>query len=677
MFVYAATVFLSAFLLFQVQPLIARFILPWFGGSAAVWSAALLFFQLVLLGGYFYAHCLIRYLKPIQQLVVHLGLLFVSLSALPIVPSAAWKATGGGDPTLRILLLLGATVGLPYMLLSATSPLLQAWYLRTHKGAIPYRLFALSNLGSMLALLTYPTLIEPSLALHSQAVMWSSAFAVFAVVCALAAWKSREGVDPIQLIAEEDAPPPRLPEKLLWIGLAACASVLLLAVTSHLTQNVAPIPLLWVVPLSLYLLSFILCFESDRLYNRIIFLPLLVGALTLFTYGEYWYENNYDVVKRLIPALCGALFVCCMVCHGELARRRPHPRYLTQFYLMVSIGGAMGGLFVALASPRIFRDYMELPAAMAAMAVMVTCVLWNKTPGVPRAAWMRAALVIATVGLAGYLGYKETKKERIYLRSARNFYGVLHVRDDAAGLYGAPAQRVLVHGTIDHGTQLLQPGSERIPTSYFGYSSGVTRAIRAVGKRGPIKLGILGLGAGVTASLARAGDTLHYYEINPLVLDIATHQFGFLPGCPADKHVYLGDGRLVLESLPDEHLDFFALDAFTSDSVPVHLLTREAYKTYLRHLKPDGVMAINISNRYLDLGPVVAQAMTEMGWSGVTVDDEGQDEPFYSGNTWVVLARSPRFFDSPSFKGSSKTLKPKPGFRTWTDDFSNLIQILK
>jgi hypothetical protein len=677
MFVYAATIFLSAFLLFQVQPLIARFILPWFGGSAAVWSAALLFFQLVLLGGYFYAHCLIRYLKPKAQLVVHLGLLFVSLSTLPIVPSAAWKVTGGGDPTMRILLLLGATVGLPYMLLSATSPLLQAWYLRTHKGAIPYRLFALSNLGSMLALLTYPTLIEPALALHSQAVMWSSAFAVFAVVCALAAWKSREGVDPIQLIAQEDAPPPGLPTKLLWIGLAACASVLLLAVTSHLTQNLAPIPLLWVAPLSLYLLSFILCFESDRLYNRIIFLPLLVGALMLFTYGEYWYENNYDVVKRLIPALCGALFVCCMVCHGELARRRPHPRYLTQFYLMVSIGGALGGLFVALASPRIFRDYMELPAAMAAMAVLVTCVLWNQKPGVPRALWMRAALVIVTLGLAVYLGYKETKKERIYVRSARNFYGVLHVRDDAATSYGVPAQRVLVHGTIDHGTQLLQHGSERIPTSYFGYSSGVTRAIRAVGKKGPIKLGILGLGAGVTASLARAGDTLHYYEINPLVLDIATHQFGFLPGCPADKQVYLGDGRLLLESLPDEHLDFFALDAFTSDSVPVHLLTREAYKTYLRHLKPDGVMAINISNRYLNLGPVVAQAMTEMGWSGVTVDDEGEDQPYYSGNTWVVLARSPQFFDNPSFKGSSKTLKPKPGFREWTDDFSNLIQILK
>jgi hypothetical protein len=366
-----------------------------------------------------------------------------------------------------------------------------------------------------------------------------------------------------------------------------------------------------------------------------------------------------------------------MVCHGELARRRPHPRYLTQFYLMVSIGGAIGGLFVALISPRIFYDYMELPAAMAGMAVLVACVLWNPSPGVPRAIWIRAALVLATVSFSGFLGYKEIKKEQIYVRSARNFYGVLHVRDDKANSYGVPAQRVLVHGTIDHGTQLLQPGSERIPTSYFGEASGVSRAIRAVGRRGPIKLGILGLGAGVTASLARAGDTLHYYEINPLVLDIATHQFGFLPGCPAEKQVYLGDGRLVLESLPDEHLDFFAMDAFTSDSVPVHLLTREAYATYLRHLKPDGVMAVNISNRYLDLAPVVAQAMTEMGWSGVQVDDEGQDQPFYSGNTWVVLARSPQFFETPIFKNYSKALKPRDGFRAWTDDFSNLIQILK
>ena len=402
MLVYAVTIFLSAFLLFQVQPLIAKFILPWFGGSAAVWSAALLFFQLVLLAGYFYAYVVIRYLKPKQQFWVHAGLLAVGLATLPIIPSPVFKATGGGDPTARILLLLAATVGLPYTLLSATSPLLQAWYVRARRGAVPYRLFALSNFGSMLALLSYPTLVEPRMALHRQAVVWSWGFAAFAAVCVLAAWRSKDGVD-LARVEVADEPAPALSDKFLWIGLAACASILLLAVTSHLTQNVAPIPLLWVVPLSLYLLSFILCFESDRLYPRWLFLPLLPVALGVFTWGITLYERNV-AIKRLIPALCGALFVCCMVCHGELSRRRPHPRYLTQFYLMVSVGGALGGFFVAFLSPRLFRDYLELPVAMVGCAALVTWVLWRRRSGELRPVWMRAGLVLATAGIRGVFG---------------------------------------------------------------------------------------------------------------------------------------------------------------------------------------------------------------------------------------------------------------------------------
>ena len=686
MLVYAATIFLSAFLLFQVQPLIAKFILPWFGGSAAVWNAALLFFQLLLLAGYFYAHVLIRYCKPKQQFYIHAVLLALSLAFLPIIPSAGWKATGAADPTLRILLLMGATVGLPYTILSATSPLLQAWFLRTHAGAIPYRLFALSNLGSMLALLSYPTLVEPTLTLHNQAVIWSFGFAAFAGACLLAAWKSREGVDPIHETPHDTSHEndgsasmaPGLAEKFLWIGLAACASVLLLSVTTYLTQNVAPIPLLWIVPLSLYLLSFILCFESDKLYPRWLFLPLLAAALGLFTYGITWYEANVNI-KRLIPAMCGALFVCCMVCHGELSRRRPHPKFLTQFYLMVSIGGAIGGLFVAFLSPRIFSDYLELPVAMVGCAALVTIVLWNKPLGAPQPLWIRAALTLVTVGLAGYLGYSQVKRDGVYVRSARNFYGVLHVRDDKEGEYGFPAERVLVHGTIDHGTQLARPGSERIPTSYFGNGSGIARAFAALhATRGGIRIGVLGLGAGVTATLADKGDTLHYYEINPLILDIATHQFGFFNACPAKPQVFMGDARLVLEALPSEQLDLLAMDAFTSDAVPAHLLTREAYTTYVRHLKPDGILVVHISNRYLNLEPVVSQAMADIGWSGVKVEDEGEEQPFYSGSTWTVLSRSPDFFKSQYFKATGVArLKPTQGFKAWTDDFSNLITILK
>ena len=734
MLVYAATILLSAFLLFQVQPLIAKFILPWFGGSAAVWSAALLFFQLLLLAGYFYAHVLIRYVKPQMQFWVHSALLLISLATLPIVPHAV--KVSSGDPTGQILLVLAASVGLPYTLLSATSPLLQAWYVRTHQGAVPYRLFALSNFGSMVALISYPTLIEPRMALHPQAIMWSWIFVAFAAACIFAAWKSTETnrTDSTRASPELDstAVPPAFSQILLWIGLSACASVLLLAVTSHLTQNVAPIPLLWVVPLTLYLLSFILCFESDRYYQRALFLPLLAGALGLFTYGIGLYQGNVGI-KQLIPALCGALFVCCMVCHGELARLRPHPGYLTQFYLMVSVGGAIGGLFVALISPRIFSDYWELPVAMVVLALLTAIVLsvksldhtreqnlstlewvlaglalvlvvfvcwrvlytkihWQLAAGTLVGAllflailWKRMLaplLALASIAFAGYLGYAEVKRERGFVRSVRNFYGVMHVRDDPADEYGVPAQRVLVHGTIDHGTQLKEDSVGRITTSYFGKTSGINRAIRTLREqRGALRLGILGLGAGVTATLANAGDTIHYYEINPQVLDVATNQFGYLKGCPANPKVYMGDARLLLEDMPSENLDFLAMDAFSSDAVPVHLLTKEAYKIYLRHLKPDGILAVHISNRYLDLKPVVAQAMSEIGWHGRLIEDDGADVSYYTGTTWTILSPKEDFFNSDHFKGNPTSiitpLLPKPGFLAWTDDFSNIITILK
>ena len=671
--VYAASIFLSAFLLFQVQPLIAKFILPWFGGSAAVWTAALLFFQLLLLAGYLYAHCVVRYLAPKQQFWTHATLLVLSLATLPIVPSAIWKPSGGGDPTLRILLLLGATIGLPYGLLSATSPLLQAWYLRTHEGAIPYRLFALSNFGSMLALLSYPFVIEPRLTLSTQAIVWSIAYGVFALTCVYAAWRSSDlPPDPKPCPNRGDSSP-AVGQQILWIALAACASILLLAVSSHLTQNIAPIPLLWIAPLSLYQLSFILSFESDRIYNRAIFLPLLIAALYLLTKDATSLEHNADITK-LIPAICGAFFVCCMVCHGELARRRPHPLYLTQFYLLVSLGGAIGGLFVAVAAPRLFNSYIELPVGMALCAVLVTCVLWMDLPRT----WLRAATVLVTVAFTGYLIRNQVIAARFYTLSARNFYGVLHVRDDPAWK-GLPPQRLLIHGTISHGSQLKVPGGDRIPTSYFGSGSGINRALTVLGEKGPIRIGVVGLGAGVTATLARAGDTLHYYEINPLVIDLATTEFGFWKACPARKRLYLGDGRLLLESMPPEHLDLLAVDAFSSDAVPMHLLTAEAWRILMRHLNPDSILAFNITNRYLDLAPVVAEAAAANGFTGIVVDDAGEQEDYYSQSSWILLSRVPALFEHANFqdKFAINRLKRTPGFRGWTDDYSNIIQILQ
>jgi hypothetical protein len=710
--IYAVTIFLSAFLLFQVQPLTGKFILPWFGGSAAVWSATVLFFQLILLAGYFYAHLLIRYLSPKKQLLVHAPLLAASLLSLPIVPSSYFKPTPRGDPTFQILFLLTATVGLPYMLLSSTSPLLQTWYLRAKKGAIPYRLFALSNFGSMLALLSYPLLVEPRLRLGTQAVAWSGGYVLFALVCMIAGWRSMRagGATAVESERQEDPGgpsrigPPSVRSMIFWVSLTACASVLLLSTTTLLTQNIAPIPLLWVVPLSIYLLSFICCFEG-HIYRRVFFLPLLVAALALYPYAMYKSENNEDITK-MIGALCAALFVCCMVCHGELARRKPHPRYLTQFYLMVSIGGAAGGLFVALIAPHFFPTYLELPIAVAGCALLTSFALWYNREGLARTRttdspggatspkllqgqrphpgasalsplWQRYSLLILTMGFAIYLARQERAEQRSYTLNARNFYGVLHVSDHDAD-DDSPPVRVLIHGTINHGTELLIPGGSRIPTSYFGRGTGISRTIMAKQSRGPVRLGILGMGAGVTASLARPGDTLHYYEINPLVPALSETQFSFFRDCPADKKILMGDGRLVLERLPNERLDVLVMDAFTSDAVPVHLLTREAYRIYLRHLKPDGVLVINISNRYLDLEPVVAQGGAELGWSGVTILDDGDLEPFYNSSTWMILSPQPEFFLQPQFQDESvHPMKTRRGFRAWTDDYSDIIAISK
>jgi SAM-dependent methyltransferase len=683
MLVYAVTIFLSAFLLFQIQPMIAKFILPWFGGGAAVWSAALLFFQLVLLAGYTYAHFLIKYLKPKQQLFVHVGLLVLSLATLPIIPADRWKPVGGGDPTAQILALLAATIGLPYMILSATSPLLQAWFVRTEQGAVPYRLFALSNFGSMLALLSYPFLIEPNIVLRNQAYYWSAGFVIFGLACAYAAWKSASVSLPVAAAHAEvpvgnetvDAPAPGLTSMLYWIGLAACASALLLAVTSNLTQNVAPIPLLWIAPLSIYLLSFILSFDNNVIYQRWLFLPLGLVALATFARGMNDYENNEDVIHWLIPILCGAFFVACMICHGELAKSKPHPKYLTQFFLMVSVGGAVGGLFVAFLAPRVFSDYWEMPVSIGLLALLMAIAVFRDDEGQLRPWPIRVALLILVGAFGVYLGRIERAISDGYQLTQRDFYGVLRVRDDADG--GPYGQRVLIHGTINHGTQLLSPEGGRTPTSYFGVTSGINRAIRAKGEKGPIRIGILGLGAGVTATLARAGDTLHYYELNPGIFDLAQQQFNFWKDCPADKKIYFGDGRLTLESMPDEQLDFLAMDAFTSDAVPMHLLTEEAWKIYGRHLKPDGVLAINISNRYLDLRNVVSASAKSAGFSGIMIYDEGTSEPFYVSNTWTLFNRDKSFFEHPNFFNTNpQELVPDAGFRGWTDNYSNILNIL-
>jgi hypothetical protein len=689
MLLYACTIFISAFLLFEVQPMIGKIILPWFGGSAAVWSTCLLFFQASLLAGYLYAHCSTRYLKPRQQAILHVLLMAASLALLPILPSPDWKPSQPGDPSGRILLLLAATIGLPYILLSTTSPLLQAWFVMAKPGAIPYRLFALSNIGSLLALCSFPVLVEPLFTTRVQAVGWSSLYAVFVVLCALVAWKTWRSANDLQPIPSrgreeavvQAAKPPDLSLQVLWAALAACASALLLEITNHLSQNVAPIPFLWVVPLGIYLLSFIICFERERAYQRAVFLPLLALSLGPAAYALYYNMGNLNI-KWSIPTFAVALFACCMVCHGELARLKPAPRYLTNFYLMVSLGGALGGLFVAVGAPRLFHTFVELPLTLVACCTLATTVLWA-WPGEWRfkqaLTTARIAMLVATIALAGYLGYRKHLDDQRYELSVRNFYGALRVYDtpDTPDQTGV---RELNHGTINHGTQILEAAKRRTPTSYYGPSSGVGRAIRYLDDKGPVRIGVIGLGAGVTAAYCRPGDFFHFYEINPLDLDIASNWFTFLKDCRADHDVLLGDARLTLERQPSQQFDLIAVDAFSSDAIPVHLLTREAFVLYFRHLRPNGILAVHVSNRYLDLVPVVSRNAQEISKAALQIDDDGEGYDYLTSSDWVLVTSDPAIamFTDRLFQAEKITrARVRPNLRPWTDDYSNLFQILK
>ena len=678
MILYALTIVVSAFLLFQVQPVIAKIILPWFGGSAAVWTTCLLFFQMVLLLGYLYAHATVRYLKPRMQMLVHAGLLLLSAAVLPIYPNASWKPYGSEDPSLRILGLLAMTVGLPYFLLSTTGPLLQAWYARRYKGAIPYRLYALSNAGSMFALLSYPVLFEPVYTTRQQATIWSVAYVGFAALCALTAFRSGTTVaaeESVDVVGEHK---PGAAQYWMWMGLAACASVLLLAVTNHMSQNIAAIPFLWILPLSIYLLSFILCFEGSGWYRRTPYLQLFAVALGSMAYAMSSEQEGNLPIKIMLPLFAMGLFTCCMVCHGELARLKPHPRYLTHFYLMISAGGALGGLFVGLIAPHLFHAFYEMPAGMGACAVLVVLVLKHD----PELTWFQnfrqpAPLVAAalTVALITYLGMQIRENNQGARLLVRNFYGGLKVRDSGPEAR-LDAVRSLTHGTINHGEEFLNPTRRDWPTTYYGPNTGVGVAIRDKQKKGPIRVGVIGLGTGTISAYGRAGDYYRFYEINPLVPRLARSEFHFVGDSKARVEIAMGDARLSLEREAPENFDVLAVDAFSSDSIPVHLLTRQAMDLYFRHLKPDGILAVHISNRYLDLQPVLrgeTQATGKLARVVDTDDDESQD---VFGATWVLVV-SPAAGFSKGILDASREVEKLRNVRLWTDDFSNLYQILK
>ncbi len=757
---YALTIFVGAFLLFEIEPIVGKRVLPWFGGAPAVWTTCLLFFQLVLLGGYLYAHALSRKARPTAQRNVHLALLGLALGLLilgaaawgsPVLPGPGWKPEGGASPIPVILALLTVSVGLPYFLLSTTGPLLQAWAARTHPGAPVYRLYALSNAGSLLAPLSYPFLVEPGLTLRAQAATWSGLFAVFAAGAGFCAWRAGRFPALAPQAAEADGEAAgRLPYG-FWFALSACGSLMLLATTNQICQEVAAIPFLWLLPLCLYLLSFILCFESDRLYSRALFGPFLAAALG---WGALILFRGYVVPARTqIVAYSVALFAACMVCHGELARSRPRASRLTSFYLTISGGGAAGGIFVALLAPALFHGFWEFhiglglsgllafvalardpdswlrcgrpwPALVVLLAAAVLA--WRvRDGGFVSGAWtafregrgasrllaIGAALVVALfllrrvprilslrgrpyfagaclAGALGLLGFVLLADVRAFAESAvamsRNFYGVLTV-EEKHDMDPTLRRLDLRHGRIIHGFQYQAPEERRRPTTYYAEATGIGLLLRHHPRlaAGPLRVGVVGLGVGTIAAYGRAGDFYRFYDINPAVVELSARPgstFTYLRDSPAKVELVLGDARLSLERElirgQAQNFDVLAVDAFSSDSIPVHLLTREAIAIYLGHLRrPDGVLAIHISNRSLDLAPVVRALADAFRLEAAVVDTDSVDDATW-GATWVLLSRDRTVLETAEIDEESEELVGS-GTRLWTDDYSNLFRLLK
>ena len=825
----AGTILLSAFLLFQVQPIISKKILPWFGGSPAVWTTCVLFFQLALLGGYAYSHFLTKHLSIRWQGVIHTALLVLALFTLPIVPWDHWKPQDGNHPALRIMVLLLVVVGASYFLLSTTGPLVQAWFARLYPGRSPYRLYALSNVGSLFALLSYPFLIETTLMVDTQGYLWTAAFVVFAIligIMALTMWREAKldepaaqqvsastlpnpapaGNPPAKDPAADTPPSPWL--RLGWLGLAATATMTFLAFTNHLCQDIAVVPFMWVIPLSLYLLTFIICFDSERWYVRSLFgivtvlailwltamlnysdvddalekperflaailtRPKLENAADIEAYQKKSFSEKMDAVKpwlaspfstpmnKVFKGIGGAvslidipyqwrqqnipkddrshisfecsmgefsdhviaistsfmlvLFLICMVCHGELVKSKPQPRHLTSFYLFISLGGALGGLFVALICPIIFKSHFELP-----MTLIGGClVAWIAIMNAGRLSWLKsrellqwafAFLLVGTTLLVAKGNIEATEPNRwlsvfpAVIREKlvawnivpkpdedivavdRNFYGTVQV--SKLGDFSDPSNSgyALYNGRIWHGFQYQDPSRHLEPTTYYVEGTGAALSVTEHPKRKAgqgMKVGVIGLGTGSMSTHAKPGDKYYFYDIDPKIVNFAKTYFTYLAKSPGKPEVLLGDARIVMERQEPQNYDVIVLDAFSGDAIPAHLLTDEAFSLYERHLNkdasgnPDGVVVIHISNRYLDLEPVVAAIAEKHKYQTVNVHAQGDGSIADTASDWVLVTRNKEFLASSAVKGAGEPLKPKTRV-LWTDQYTALKPILK
>lgn len=691
----AVAIFTGALLLFLVQPIMSKMILPWFGGAPNVWTTCMLFFQTVLVLGYLYAHILATRLSPKSQFGLHCLLLFVSVLSLPILVNESWKPEGGEDPVLQILMLLSATVGLPYFLLSSTGPLVQSWFAARLPGQSPYRLYALSNVGSMLALISFPFLVEVLLDSNGQSWMWTLIYVFYSAVILFVGWqyKNVNGTTLSDHKAESEGQLISRMHVTGWFLFPAMASVMFLAITNYLCQDVAVIPFLWISPLAIYLLSFILCFDHPRWYNRRFFASLSVLGITyisllyyrdiadIFLFNPIGLENLltdlYDnMLLRFVVAL-GVLFSICMMCHGELTRCKPEAGRLTQFYLSISVGGALGGLFVSVVCPLVFTGYVEYHLGLVAAFLIAAVILIREVIGKGS---LKQACITLLVGLAAGLnvGAQWDILQVDHIAASRNFYGTLRVvQKDELGVM--PAQRRLVHGRIIHGVQLADTGQHGTPTSYYNAESGVATTLKLMHEREAIHVGVVGLGVGTLATYGREDDQYTFFEINPAVVDYANEHFTFLSKTKAQVNTIVADGRLGLESLDEEVLDLLVIDAFSSDSIPAHLLTVEAMEIYQRVVKDDGLIALHLSNNHLNLLPVVVNAADHLRLAVRAFKTPGNPEVAADNALWVIVGEDQNVMQQLRTMGGggyTPSVQDAKHVPLWTDKYSSLWHVL-
>ena len=792
---FGATIFLGAFLLFQVQLVIGKYILPWYGGVPMVWTTCMLCFQVLLLAGYAYAHLLVGRLPAPAQRTLHLALvvasiayvaLFVMRGGVPLLPDAGWRPDGTAAPAWHIVRVLAVAVGVPFFVVATTSPLIQAWFGAAYPNRSPYRLYALSNLGSLLALLTYPTLFEVWLSLKTQAWLWAFGFLLFAIGIAVCArvkisesGEPTSSAPPLSAAESEQAPPERRPDDgsrlvpqairacrsdcggtgrgpssglrsgdwPLWLALSACGSALLLATTNYVSQEIAVVPFLWILPLALYLLSFVLCFDSERWYVRRVWATFLALGVMLTAFVLERGVSAPILLQIGVAAL--TLFAACMVCHGELARLKPAPARLTAFYLVTTIGGACGGAFVSVAAPLIFPGTWEYPLGLW-MATILALETFRRDPTSPlyvSTVWPVAVTAVATIGVVGYvfrewlrfvpeisdawlfgtptaaavaglvasvwlsrrgpvqptgprraavtitavtlgvivvglaLAHVAGASLRDAVEHSRSFYGIVHVEADETGDEWHALK--LRHGRILHGVQYQAAEHRREPASYYARDTGIGLAIDHHPRRAEgLRVGVVGLGVGTLAAYAGPRDTFRFYELNPDVIRLAGpagRTFTYLRESRGRMEIALGDARLSLEAelargMP-QRFDVLVIDAFSSDSVPLHLLTREAADVYLKHLDPGGVLAIHISNRFLDLQPVLRGIARDFKLAHVFVSTGEKGLTWRT--TWALLSRDPARLAIAAIADVRDGEFANAPALVWTDDYSNLLRVLK